>query len=786
MLANLSIGTKLTLTAMGSCGAAILAACGAFVTYDMVVARQTMVAQMWTQAAIIGGNSTASLTFSDANDASGTLSWLGGAPAMEMACIYKPDGQPLAGYVRAGSTLSFPASAPTVEGARFASEYLEVSRPVVLDGRRIGTVYLRSDLSELARRIRQYMLILVSVFLGACTVAWLLVWRLQRQVWRPIVDLACTARQVSETKDYSIRAKYAGHDEIGLLTNAFNEMVVQVELRETQLQSHRDRLEEMVMLRTDELVHVNERLEGEKERAEQASRAKSAFLANMSHEIRTPMTAILGYSDVMLEPEQTVSERQDCLQIIRRNARHLLELINDILDLSKIEADRMTVEHLETDLPQLLSDVVSLLRPRAIEKGLSFEFEVNGSIPRRMKTDPLRLRQVLLNLLNNAVKFTSAGRVALRVGCQPSGQSVMVSFGVSDTGIGIAEGQLAALFEPFSQADNSTTRRFGGTGLGLSISRRLAELLGGAIGVESKAGIGSTFTFTAPVGILGEVEMISNVTESLLPPPAHSPVAPASRLRGRVLLVEDGPDNQRLISMLLRKAGLDVSVAENGRLGVDAVREATTQGRAFDLVVMDMQMPELDGYGAASELRRRGFDVPIIALTAHAMAEDRQKCLAAGCSDYLTKPVNKDLLLKGLGKFLKEGDGSDPGAASLAPTAKDQQALRSQFADDPDMQEVLKEFVANLPQRVAELTDHVENCNLEELRHLAHQLKGAAGGYGFPAITEAAAIAEKGVKSNNALEAIARDVQTLVGLIRSVEGYNQPWEKTRGAACINH
>ena len=516
-------------------------------------------------------------------------------------------------------------------------------------------------------------------------------------------------------------------DLLALFASAFAvAMVEQVQRRDAELRAHRDRLEEMTEERTLELMQVNQRLVGEKERAEQANRAKSAFLANMSHEIRTPMTAILGYADTMLEPDQTLSDRQDSLQIIRRNARHLLDLINDILDLSKIEADRMTVEKVRTDLPQLLCDVVSLLRPRAVEKGLEFKFSVDGPIPRHIETDPLRLRQVLLNVLNNAVKFTTRGRVGLQVRYSPGDAGGRVFLVIDDTGIGISREQLDRLFRPFSQADESTTRKFGGTGLGLTISKRLVGLLGGEIGADSRPGAGSVFTVSVPAGNVEDREMVDNVSESLFQPLGDNASTPKWDLRGRVLLVEDGPDNQRLISLHLRRAGLDVTVAENGRVGVDAVLGAATAGEPFDLIVLDMQMPELDGYGAASELRRRGHTLPIIALTALALAEDREKCLAAGCTAYLTKPVDKNLLLGVVSRHLNQKSmGPQPEAAPA-------DLIQSSFAADLDMKEILGEFVAKLPERVDELGRLLSGGNLDELRRAVHQLKGAGGGYGFP------------------------------------------------------
>ena len=396
--------------------------------------------------------------------------------------------------------------------------------------------------------------------------------------------------------------------------------------------------------------------------AEAASRSKSAFLANMSHEIRTPLSAIVGYADLLVDPaaDPASDERAAAPDGIRRNARHLLGLIGDILDVSKIEAGKMAVERLPVDLPQLVAEVASLMRPRAVAKGLSFGVAFDGPVPRTVHTDPLRLKQVLVNLIGNATKFTAAGSVTLRVACGST-----LSFVVVDTGIGMTADQAHRLFQPFTQADESTTRRFGGTGLGLTISRRLAELLGGGLTVTSTPGRGSAFTATVDPGDLAGVDRLTGLTEAGL-----RPVEPAAadgdlpRLDGRrVLLAEDGEDNQLLIGFYLRRTGAELTVADNGRIALDRAVAAAAAGRPFDLVLTDMQMPELDGYGLAAALRRGGLTVPIVALTAHAMAGDRERCLAAGCTDYLAKPVDRVALVRMIARLTAPGDGSARRAA---------------------------------------------------------------------------------------------------------------------------
>ncbi len=389
--------------------------------------------------------------------------------------------------------------------------------------------------------------------------------------------------------------------------------------------------------------------------AKQATAAKSAFLANMSHEIRTPMTAILGYADLLLDEQRTPQvERDEALQTIRRNGQHLLEIINDILDLSKIEAGRLEIESVEVPVWELLDEVHGTMRVRAQQKGIDFSIRAATALPSSCQTDPVRLRQVLVNLVGNAIKFTERGSVLVTVAYRVRRGRGVLKFDVADTGIGMVPHQLSRLFRPFAQADSSTTRRFGGTGLGLTISKRLVQLLGGEIAVKSKLNHGSTFTITIDAGAPREANEFRQPTISAKREAnaVQTPEEMPATFAGRVLLAEDGPDNQRLIGLLLRKLGLEVEIAENGRRALEQALAAREAGQPFDLILMDMQMPELDGYDATQRLRKEGYAGPIVALTAHAMSGDRDRCLAAGCDDYLSKPVNRQLLLEAVYKAL--------------------------------------------------------------------------------------------------------------------------------------
>ncbi len=392
-----------------------------------------------------------------------------------------------------------------------------------------------------------------------------------------------------------------------------------------------------------------------KAQSEAANLAKSEFLANMSHEIRTPMNAILGYADLLEVDGALTSDKEhalDAIRTIKANSQHLLTIINDILDMSKIESGKLTIESIAISPKLIIEEVVNLVRCQCDGKRLGLHVNYETSIPKTIQSDPTRLRQILLNLVGNAIKFTEMGSVTISVSFCLETRSL--KFAVIDTGIGLSPEQrdLIARFDPFSQADSSTTRNFGGSGLGLRICNSLAKLLRGAITVESEFGTGSRFSLAIDVGNSQPLELLTAselesseerlpATESPIPSVGDAPLEGIC-----VLLAEDGLDNQRLLSFHLKKAGAQVVLAENGLEAVETMKSAIVTGTSLpDILLMDMQMPIMDGYSATIQLRALGFTLPIVALTAHAMDGDRQKCLDAGCSDYLTKPINKQTLI---------------------------------------------------------------------------------------------------------------------------------------------
>ncbi|MDP1799431.1 MAG: ATP-binding protein [Planctomycetaceae bacterium] len=420
---------------------------------------------------------------------------------------------------------------------------------------------------------------------------------------------------------------------------------IEVELREQTLNLIEAKAREAE--HTSQLEQLVRDLTAARQQAHVATQAKSDFLANMSHEIRTPMTAILGYMDMLHDPDFTAEQRQQVIQTVHRNGEHLLAIINDVLDLSKIEAGKMTIERVETAPRELIRDIIELMSGRAKKQKLGLLIEMSESIPPRLLTDPTRLQQILVNLIGNAIKFTSLGSVTLSVDwldCQQKEGILRIQ--VTDTGIGIADHQLKNLFQPFTQADSGTARQFGGTGLGLAISRRLAMLMGGELSVESQQGVGSTFTLTVTCGRCLNDTVNHRVGSS------HSGPVALSLENVHVLVADDSPDNQKLLAYNLRKVGATFEVAGNGLIALEMI-EAARLTKAFDVVLMDIQMPLLDGYAATRQLRERKDNTPVIALTANAMTGDHEKCLNAGCNDYLTKPINREKLIATIARWAK-------------------------------------------------------------------------------------------------------------------------------------
>jgi len=635
---NCSFVTKLLVVLLMSSGTTLVLCALGFITADVQLIRQMERRHIEALAQLAGDNVKAALDFDDIAAMNETLAALARRPSIESAHVYNEAGKLVAAYCvhplpehRDGSALE--------AGTRVSDEFIEVVYPIQhKDGARVGTMHVRANLYYLQQQMRKYALIVASVLGVSATVGLVLSRRLQSVVVSPIKELAAAVAHVTEQQDYSVRVQKRNEDEIGQLCDGFNAMLETIQRTQGELRDLTNQLEQRVAQRTAQLEQAQRQ-------AEAANQAKSEFLANMSHEIRTPMTAILGFTHILLDEHRDEPKTVETLSVIKRNGEHLLQIINNILDLSKIEAGKFAVEPVQHSVTALVAEILSLMQVPAQAKGIRLLAEYQGPIPQTIRTDPTRLRQILLNLVANAIKFTEVGEVKLIVAFQP-GPPAMMQFDVVDTGIGMTPEQVEQVFVPFWQADSSMARRFGGTGLGLPITLRLAQMLGGYVKVvESKPGVGTRFRAVVSAGDITNVPMIESPSSTIKserskPEKAQSRPTAAQPLGCRVLLAEDGPDNQRLMRHILQRAGAEVVVAENGQVAVQAALAAQQEGKPFDVILMDMQMPVCDGYQATRQLRAAGYVGRIVALTAHAMAGDRERCLAAGCDDYLSKPIN--------------------------------------------------------------------------------------------------------------------------------------------------
>ena len=474
-------------------------------------------------------------------------------------------------------------------------------------------------------------------------------------------------------------------------------------------------------------------IEKARDEALHANQAKSHFLANMSHEIRTPLTSIIGFAESSLDIHQSMKERSKATKTIIRSSKHLMHLINEILDLSKIEAGKFEMETMPVSILEVLEEVNQIVSITAEEKGLTFGINYSYPLPEKIISDQLRLTQILLNLCSNAIKFTNKGHVYLNVSYKPDSSSLI--FEVIDTGIGMSAEQMEKIFKPFEQADTTTTRKFGGTGLGLTLSKQLSEMLNGELTVESSINKGSHFFVKFEIIEIENSSYIYSNTYKNMPEKLSQANIEIPKLKGKVLLAEDNRDIQDLVKLLFKKVGIELDVVDNGKMAVKNVIESD-----YDLVFMDIQMPVMDGITAMKQLKRRDYNKPIIAMTANAMKKDRDECNAAGFSGFISKPINRNELYLTLMQYLKPNKTFESNKTMLTSEL---------LSDDPDLIDLIDKFMARLPTMQDAINLAHTDKKEEELSGLIHQMKGVGGGYGYPALTELCAKIEFQIESQD-------------------------------------